>query len=74
MRCTETIADEALTFYRKTRATGAASLFQHAIKEAGLSKTIKFMLFQMWRNGIKQRAKRNALMTPKIGKLYYVKI
>ena len=74
MRCTETIADEALTFYRKTRATGAASLFQHAIKEAGLSKSIKFMLFNMWRNGIKQRSKRSALMNPKIAKLYFIKI
>lgn len=50
MPCTEYLCDEALTFYRKTRARGAIKLFQNAVTEAGLGRLLKFTLFRMWRN------------------------
>jgi len=55
MPCCEKICDETLTFYRKTRAIGASSLFTKAISEAGLSKTVRFLLFHLWKNSFRTR-------------------
>ena len=54
MPCTELLCQESLTFYRKTRAIGAASLFQRAVTEAGLTKVMKFSVFKMWFNYLKK--------------------
>jgi hypothetical protein len=54
MSCTELLCQESLTFYRKTRAIGAASLFQRAVTEAGLTKLMKFSIFKLWYNYIKK--------------------
>ena len=54
MPCTELLCQESLTFYRKTRAIGAASLFQRAVTEAGLTKLMKFAVFRMWLNYLKK--------------------
>ena len=51
MSCTEYLAEEALNFYRKTRARGAASLFANAITQTGVTKVVKYVMFMMWRNG-----------------------
>lgn len=54
MPCTELLCQESLTFYRKTRAIGAASLFQRAVTEAGLTKLMKFAVFKLWLNYLKK--------------------
>lgn len=55
MSCTEYLAEEALNFYRKTRARGAASLFANAITQTGVTKVVKYVMFMMWRNGFRER-------------------
>ena len=54
MPCAEIMADDSLTFYRKTRAAGAAALFNRAVTEAGLQKLMKFALFRMIKNHTKK--------------------
>lgn len=58
MMCTEVMAQEALNFYRKTRARGAASLFANAITQTGITKVIKFAVFKQWVNGMRLRQHR----------------
>lgn len=58
MSCTEVMAQEALNFYRKTRARGAASLFANAITQTGITKVIKFAVFKQWVNGMRLRQQR----------------
>ncbi len=55
MSCTESLAEESLNFYRKTRARGAASLFANAITQTGVTKVVKYVMFMMWRNGFRER-------------------
>ena len=55
MSCTEFLAEEALNFYRKTRARGAASLFANAITQTGVTKVVKYIMFVTWRNGFRER-------------------
>jgi hypothetical protein len=43
MSCTEHLAEDALNFYRKTRARGAASLFANAITQTGVTKVVKYV-------------------------------
>jgi hypothetical protein len=55
MICAEQDCQSALTFYRKTRAAGAASLFSKAFIEAGYSKALKFVVFRLLRNSMESR-------------------
>ena len=55
MSCTEFLAEEALNFYRKTRARGAASLFANAITQTGVTVVVKYMIFSLWKNGFLSR-------------------
>ena len=55
MACCESLAQEALNFYRKTRARGAASLFANAITQTGITKVVKFAIFKIWVNGMRCR-------------------
>lgn len=52
MPCAEKDCENALIFYRKTRAAGAATLFQKAFVEAGFTKLIKFVVFRLLKNSI----------------------
>lgn len=55
MPCAELLCDQSLTFYRMSRAKGAAALFSQAIHEAGLGKLVKFCVFKLWCNSHSQR-------------------
>ncbi len=55
MSCTEFLAQEALNFYRKTRARGAASLFANAVTQTGITVVVKYVVFSLWKNGRRQR-------------------
>jgi len=55
MSCTEFLAEEALNFYRKTRARGAAALFANAITQTGITVVVKYIVYTLWRNGFRQR-------------------
>ena len=65
MICAEQDSQNALTFYRKTRAAGAATLFSKAFVEAGYSKLIKFVVFRLIKNSTDAR-KRTHLKTKSI--------
>ena len=55
MSCTEFLAEEALNFYRKTRARGAAALFANAITQTGITVVVKYIVYTLWRNGFRTR-------------------
>lgn len=55
MSCTEFLAEEALNFYRKTRARGAASLFANAITQTGVTIVVKYIIYMLWKNGFRTR-------------------
>lgn len=55
MSCTEYLAEEALNFYRKTRARGAAALFANAITQTGITVVVKYIIYTLWRNGFRSR-------------------
>jgi hypothetical protein len=57
MNCVETECETALTFYRKTRAAGAATLFNKAFVEAGYSKVLKFLIFRLLKNSCQTRTR-----------------
>jgi hypothetical protein len=71
MGCAEQDAEDALTFYRKTRAAGAATLFSKAFVEAGFRKLLKFMVFRLLKNScqtrIRQRNKKKAIVEKLFG-------
>jgi hypothetical protein len=50
MTCAEQDTEDALIFYRKTRAAGAATLFNKAFIEAGFRKSLKFVVFRLLKN------------------------
>ena len=62
MSCTEILCQEALNFYRKTRARGAASLFANAITQTGVTKVVKAAVFKLWSNGLQYRKRREKKM------------
>jgi hypothetical protein len=55
MPCCDKHAQDAVLFHRKSLQVGAAFLFDNAIKEAGITKATKFIVFRMWKNGFLQR-------------------
>lgn len=55
MKCAELECENTLTFYRKTRAAGAATLFTKAFVEAGYSKLLKFVVFRLLKNSCQAR-------------------
>lgn len=57
MKCSELECENTLTFYRKTRAAGAATLFTKAFVEAGYSKLIKFVVFRLLKNSCQARSR-----------------
>ncbi|RYG70157.1 hypothetical protein EON64_00880 [archaeon] len=55
MSCAEDDCEKTVTFYRKTRAAGAATLFNKAFVEAGNTKVIKFIVFRLLKNSFQSR-------------------
>ena len=55
MQCSENLTENALSFYKETRARGAIVLFQNAIAQAGASKLLRFVLFHIWKNSFASR-------------------
>lgn len=56
MQCSESMVENALSFYKETRARGAMALFQNAITNAGAAKVLRFVIFTTWRNGFLTRS------------------
>lgn len=68
--CSEVVCENTLTFYRKTRAAGAAVLFNNAFVEAGNSKLVKFVVFRLLRNGFEARKKQQLKMKSVVEKFF----
>jgi len=74
MSCTEILCQEALNFYRQTRARGAASLFANAITQTGVTKALKAAVFKLWINGNRYRSRREKKMEFQCEKLFKVSL
>ena len=74
MSCTEILCQEALNFYRQTRARGAASLFANAITQTGVTKALKAAVFKLWINGKRYRSRREKKMEFQCEKLFKVSL
>ncbi len=70
MPCCELICENTLTFYRKTRAAGAASLFTKAFVEAGNSKLVKFFIFRLLKNSYEARVRKKQKMKSVVERLF----
>jgi hypothetical protein len=57
--CNEIMCRNALIFQRSHSCIGAIEFFKKAVRETGHSKLVKRIVFQLWRNGYKQRAHTN---------------
>jgi hypothetical protein len=71
MPCAEQDTEDALIFYRKTRAAGAATLFNKAFIEAGFRKALKFVVFRLLKNycqmKTRERMKKKAIVEKLFG-------
>jgi hypothetical protein len=71
MGCAEQDTEDALIFYRKTRAAGAATLFNKAFIEAGFRKALKFVVFRIFKNScqakIRERMKKKTIVEKLFG-------
>jgi hypothetical protein len=77
MSCTEYLAEEALNFYRKTRARGAASLFANAITQTGITTVVKYIMYSLWKNSFRIRkwsSKKRAFKADVIARTHYMKM
>lgn len=70
MKCSELECENTLTFYRKTRAAGAATLFNKAFIEAGYSKLIKFVVFRLLKNSFQSRSRERMKKKAVVEKLF----
>lgn len=70
MICVEQDCQNALTFYRKTRAAGAATLFSKAFIEAGYTKLLKFVIFRLLKNGFETRRRQHMKKKTVVEKLF----
>lgn len=48
---------KALLFQRKSTLVGTVAFFKRAVKEAGHIHVVKLVMFRLWKNGFKIRAK-----------------
>lgn len=70
MSCTEILCNNSVTFFRRSRAKGAAQLFANAIKEAGMTKATKLMLFKLWKNGYELRKRQDLKMKQVVERMF----
>lgn len=68
--CSELVCENTLTFYRKTRAAGAAALFNKAFVEAGNSKLVKFFIFRLLRNSFENRKREQLKMKSVVERMF----
>lgn len=62
MECSELLCNNAVIFFRKSRAVGASQLFANSVREAGMSKATLFMIFRLWKHGFSVRKKASIRM------------
>eukprot|EP01031_Cornospumella_fuschlensis_P028813 gene28813-34781_t len=70
MPCAEDDCEKTVTFYRKTRAAGAATLFNKAFVEAGNTKVIKFIVFRLLKNSFQNRQREQLKKKTVVEKLF----
>ena len=70
MPCSDQVCEDTLTFYRKTRASGAVALFTKAFVEAGNSKLVKFFMFRLWKNSLQKNQKQQLKMKSVVERLF----
>ncbi len=70
MSCSEEECDRAVTFYRKSRAAGAATLFTRAFIEVGNAKVIKFIVFRLLKNSFQNRTREQMKKKTVVEKLF----
>ena len=70
MSCSDQVCEDTLTFYRKTRASGAVALFTKAFVEAGNSKLVKFFMFRLWKNSLRKNQKQQLKMKNVVERLF----
>lgn len=70
MPCSDQLSEQALIFYKKTRAAGAASLFTNAFLEAGNSKLVKFLVFRLLKNSFESRNRQRLKMNTVVERLF----
>jgi hypothetical protein len=55
--CADIMSQDAVNFFRKSQAIGAYHLFKNAIKQAGASTVLRFIVFHLWKNSHIQQKK-----------------
>lgn len=70
MSCSEEDCERTVTFYRKTRAAGAAALFTKAFVEAGNTQVIKFITFRIMKNSFLTRKREQLKKRSVVEKLF----
>lgn len=70
MACTEILCNNAVTFFRRSRAKGAAELFATAIKQAGMAKATKLMIFRLWKHGFQLRQRQDMKMRRVVERMF----
>jgi hypothetical protein len=70
MACTEILCNNAVTFFRRSRAKGAAELFATAIKQAGMAKATKLMIFRLWKHGFELRQRQDLKMKRVVERMF----
>jgi len=70
MACTEILCNNAVTFFRRSRAKGAAELFATAIKQAGMAKATKLMIFRLWKHGFELRQRQDMKMKRVVERMF----
>jgi hypothetical protein len=70
MSCCDSMCENTLTFYRKTKAAGAAELFTKAFVEAGSSKLVKFFVFRLLKNSFEIRKRKQMKMKNVVERLF----
>ena len=67
MVCCDHQTQEAISFYRKSIGTGASAILNEAIKDAGMTHTVKTTIFQLWKNSIRARIKYMKVLFVQVG-------
>lgn len=68
--CSDLMCENAIIFYRKTRAAGAAALFTKSFTEAGNSRLVKFLIFRLLKNSFTSRFKKQTKMKNVVEKMF----
>ena len=70
MPCADDLKNKAVTFFRKSQALGAYHLLNGAIHQAGCEKTLRSMIFYLWKNYIKDEAIQRKIREEKSKRKY----